>query len=46
MAKSNIDDYKDRMTAPVGAVQIDPKTKKPITKKKSTTKSTGKKKGK
>ena len=31
---SNINDYKDRMTSPVGAVRIDPKTRKPITKSK------------
>lgn len=41
MAK--IDAYKDRMTAPVGAVKIDPKTKKPI---KSGSKSKSKKRGK
>lgn len=28
--KPSIDAYKDRMTCPVGAVLIDPKTKKPI----------------
>lgn len=28
--KTTIDDYKDRMNCPVGAVQIDPKTRKPI----------------
>ena len=28
MAK--IEDYKNRMTAPIGAVRIDPKTRKPI----------------
>ena len=38
--KNNINDYKDRMSAPMGAVLIDPKTKKPI---KNTTKSTSKK---
>ena len=32
MAKANIGDYKDRMTSPIGAVRIDPKTKKPIKK--------------
>ena len=32
--KPTIDDYKDRMTCPIGAVQTDPKTRKPITKKK------------
>lgn len=32
-AKSNIKDYKDRLSSPVGAVRIDPKTRKPITKK-------------
>lgn len=33
MAK--IDDYKDRMTAPIGARRLDPKTGKPITPKTS-----------
>ena len=33
--KRNISDYKDRMSAPIGAVQIDPKTGKPIQKKAS-----------
>ena len=28
MAK--IDDYKDRMTAPIGGTRIDPKTRKPL----------------
>lgn len=28
--KPSIDAYKDRMTSPVGAVLIDPKTRKPI----------------
>lgn len=28
-----IDEYKDRMSAPVGAVRTDPKTRKPITEK-------------
>ena len=28
--KTSIDDYKDRMTSPIGARRIDPKTKKPI----------------
>lgn len=28
--KTNINDYKNRMTAPIGAVQIDPKTGKVI----------------
>ena len=36
MAK--IDEYKDRMTSPVGVVRTDPKTRKPI--------KTGKKSGK
>lgn len=31
--KTKIEDYKDRMTSPVGAVRIDPKTKKPIKQK-------------
>ncbi|MBO4677471.1 MAG: hypothetical protein J5633_07995 [Oscillospiraceae bacterium] len=30
--KNSIDDYKDRMTSPVGIVLTDPKTKKPIKK--------------
>lgn len=30
MAKRSIDDYKDRLGSPVGAVQIDPKTGKTI----------------
>lgn len=38
MAK-NIDDYKDRMTSPVGMVRIDPKTKKPIKSKTTVKKS-------
>ena len=29
--KPTIDDYKDRMTCPINAIRIDPKTKKPIT---------------
>lgn len=33
MAK--IDDYKDRMTAPIGIVRTNPKTNKPITTKTS-----------
>ena len=28
--KNNIKDYKDRTTAPIGAVRIDPKTRQPI----------------
>ena len=40
---TGIDAYKDRMTAPIGAVQIDPKTRKPIAPKKKTT---NKRKGK
>ena len=28
--KPTINDYKDRMTAPIGAVRINPKTGKPI----------------
>ena len=39
--KNGIDAYKDRMTSPIGAVRIDPKTRKPI---KSGRKSTAKKK--
>jgi hypothetical protein len=31
--KLTINDYKDRFTAPVGAVRIDPKTNKPVRKK-------------
>ncbi len=31
--KNRIDDYKDRMSSPIGAVRIDPKTKKPIKKR-------------
>ena len=41
MAK--IDEYKDRMTSPIGAVRIDPKTNKPITTK-TTVKRTPKRK--
>ena len=37
MAK--IDDYKDRMTAPVGITRLDPKTGKPITTKTTVKKS-------
>lgn len=33
MPKTKIEDYKDRMSSPIGAVRIDPKTKKPIKKK-------------
>ena len=29
-SKTTIDDYKDRMTSPIGAVRIDPKTRQPI----------------
>lgn len=36
MAKRNIADYKNRMNAPVGAIQVDPKTGKPISKKRKT----------
>lgn len=35
--KTSINDYKNRMDSPIGATQIDPKTRKPIKK------STGKK---
>lgn len=45
MAKNNIDDYKNRMTSPIGAVRIDPKTGKPIKPAKRST-TTNKKKGK
>ena len=31
--KTSINDYKNRMNAPIGAVRIDPKTGKAITKK-------------
>lgn len=41
--KRKIDDYKDRMSAPVGVTRIDPKTKKPITPKKSVKKTTKRK---
>ena len=41
---TGIDAYKDRTTAPIGAIQIDPKTRKPIAPKKKTT--TNKRKGK
>lgn len=37
MAK--IDDYKNRMTAPIGAIRLDPKTGKPITTKTNVKKS-------
>lgn len=37
MAK--IDDYKDRMSAPMGIKRIDPKTRKPIQAKKTVKKS-------
>lgn len=36
--KPTINDYKDRMSAPIGAVQIDVKTGKPIRTGKKTTK--------
>ena len=39
--KNGINAYKDRMTSPIGVVQIDPKTRKPI---KSGRKSSSKKK--
>ena len=35
---ANIDDYKDRMTAPIGAIRIDPVTGKPIEKDSKDTK--------
>lgn len=41
--KSNINEFKDRMTCPIAATRIDPKTKKPI-ESKPTVKKTGKKK--
>ena len=31
--KTSIDDYKDRMTCPVGAIRTNPKTRKPINNK-------------
>ena len=34
--KPSIDDYKDRMNAPIGAIRINPKTGKPIKPKKTT----------
>ena len=34
--KYNIEDFKDRMTSPVGFVRIDPKTRKPTKKKEKT----------
>lgn len=34
-SKTTIDDYKDRMTAPIGAVRTDPKTRQPIKPKKT-----------
>ncbi len=40
--KTSIKDYKDRLTAPIGAVQIDPKTRKPIAPKKTSNKRKGK----
>lgn len=39
--KTSINDYKDRMSAPMGGREIDPKTKKPI-KKGGTSKTTKK----
>ena len=33
--KTNIDDYKNRMTSPVIAVRIDPKTGKPLKNKRN-----------
>ncbi len=43
--KTSINDYKNRMDAPVGAVRIDPKTGKPLStsKRKATTGSRKKK---
>ena len=41
--KNSIDDYKDRMTSPIGAVRIDPKTGKAIKPKTTATKKKGKK---
>lgn len=40
MKKATINDYKNRMTSPIGAVRIDPKTRKPI--KTTTAKKRGK----
>ncbi len=34
-SKNSINDYKDRMSSPVGAVRINPKTRKPIKTKRS-----------
>lgn len=36
--KPSINDYKNRMSAPMGGREIDPKTKKPIKKSSNTTK--------
>lgn len=36
--KSNINDFKNRMTSPVVGVRIDPKTGKPLKKSKNTKK--------
>ena len=33
--KPTIDDYKDRMTSPISATRLDPKTHKPIKPKKT-----------
>ena len=35
--RPSIKDYKNRMSAPIGAVQIDPKTGKPLAKKRKST---------
>ena len=40
--KPSIDAYKNRMLAPMGAIEIDPKTKRPI-KKGTSKKKTGRK---
>ena len=36
--KTSIDQYKNRMTAPIGAVRIDPKTGKPLSNRKTSKK--------
>ena len=33
MAKTKIEEYKNRLDSPIGAIRINPKTGKPITKK-------------
>ena len=39
MVKHGIDEYKDRLDSPIGAIRIDPKTGKPIKGKKTVKKS-------